>query len=170
MASTRNLPAASCACGNVELEMTGAPIVVVTCYCDSCQQGGRLIEALPNAPPVLESDGGTAYLAFRKDRFRCSKGAALLKGLKLRKPSATNRVIATCCNSAMFLNFDDSKHWVDIYRARLRGASPPLHLRICTRFRPDGPPLPNDVPHFPGYPFRFLARLLGARFAMLIGS
>jgi hypothetical protein len=167
--SPRNPTTAACACGNVELEMTGTPITVVVCYCDCCQEGGRRIEALPNAPAILDPDGGTPYIMFRKDRVRCSKGAALLKSLKLQEQSVTNRVVATCCNSAMFLNFDDNKHWVDVYRPRLRGESPPLQMRICTKFRPAGHSLPIDVPGYPGYPFRFLARLLVTRLAMLLG-
>jgi hypothetical protein len=161
---------ATCACGNVEIEMVGAPIVVVNCYCDCCQDGGHRIEALPNARAVVDPDGGTPYIAFRKDRVRCSKGAALLKGLKLSEQSVTNRVIATCCNSAMFLNFDDSKHWVDVYRSRLRGKSPPLQMRICTKFKATDQPFPDGVPSYPGYPISLLARLLVARFSMLFGG
>jgi hypothetical protein len=168
-ASLANKTTAVCACGKVELEMDGAPIIVVVCYCDDCQEGGRRIEALPHAPPVLDSDGGTPLLVFRKDRVRCSKGTTLLKSLKLNERSATNRVIATCCHSAMYLNFDDGKHWLDVYRPRLRGESPPVEMRVCTKFKPAGDPLPNDIPSFPGFSFRFLARLLGARFAMMLG-
>src|SRR6185437_6203938 len=60
--SPLNTASASCACGNVELELRGPPIMIVSCYCDSCQEGGRRIEALPNAPPVLQPDGGTPYI------------------------------------------------------------------------------------------------------------
>jgi hypothetical protein len=160
---------AACACGEVELEMVGAPIIVVTCYCDCCQDGGHRIEALPNAPTVVDPDGGTPYIVFRKDRVRCSKGAGLLQSLKLNGQSVTNRVIATCCNSAMFLNFDDSKHWVDVYRSRLRGTSPPPQMRVCTKFKATDQPFPDNVPSYPGYSISFLARLLVARFSMLLG-
>jgi hypothetical protein len=66
----------------------------VVCYCDSCQEGAREIEALTNAPPVLGSDGGTAYIAYRKDRVAYSKGFELLKGYKIDEKSATSRVVA----------------------------------------------------------------------------
>jgi len=144
--------------------------MIVSCYCDSCQEGGRRIEALPNAPPVLQPDGGTPYIVLRKNRVRCLKGAPYLKSFKLSGRSATNRVVATCCNSAMLLNFDDGKHWVDVYRPRLRGACPPLQMRVCTKFKPDGPPLADDVPIYPGHSFKFLGRLLAARIAMWVGS
>ena len=107
------------------------------CYCDDCQKGARQIEALPNAGAVADPDGGTPYILYRKDRFACTKGADLLKSYKLKQTSATNRVVATCCNSAMFVNFDRGPFWVTAYRARFHGDLPPLQLRICTKFKPN---------------------------------
>ncbi|SEE62226.1 Uncharacterized conserved protein [Rhizobiales bacterium GAS191] len=159
---------ASCSCGSVELEAIGAPIASVVCYCDDCQEGSRQIEASPSARPVQDPDGGTAYILYRKDRVTCSRGALLLKRHKIRETSATNRVIATCCNSAMFLNFDDGKHWIDVYRARFQGHIPPLEMRICTRFKPENGDIPGDLPSYSAFPLKFLAKLLGARIAMLL--
>ena len=160
---------ATCACGSVEFEAVGAPIVCVACYCDDCQEAARQIEALPQAGPVQELDGGTACVVYRKDRVRCTKGADLLTRHKLREASPTNRLVATCCNSAMLLNFDDAKHWVDLYRSRLQGDIPPLQMRVCTRFKPGAGELPGDIPSYPGFAFSFLAKLLAARLAMLLG-
>ena len=70
---------AACACGGVELEAFGWPIVSAVCYCDDCRKGADLIEALPGAGVVRDPDGGTAYILFRKDRIACSKGADLLR-------------------------------------------------------------------------------------------
>jgi hypothetical protein len=159
---------ASCSCGSVELEAIGAPIVGAVCYCDDCQEGARQIEALPNAGSVQDLDGGTAYIVFRKDRVKCTRGTQFLKSHKIREKSVTNRVIATCCNSAMFLNFDDSKHWVNVYRARIKGNVPPLHMRICTKYRSKNGDIPSDVPSYSGYPLKLLAKLLAARIAMLL--
>jgi hypothetical protein len=159
---------ASCSCGSVELEAIGAPITSVACYCDDCQEGSRRIEALPNARPVQDPDGGTAYVLYRKDRVKCSRGALLLKSYKITEKSATNRVVATCCNSAMFLNFDDGKHWVDVYRSRFKGDLPPVQMRICTKFQPANCAVPTDVPGYSRFPLKFLAKLLGARIAMLL--
>jgi hypothetical protein len=167
MSETRKaVTTARCACGSVEFEATGAPIVSVVCYCDDCQEAGRRIEALPNAPPARDGDGGTAYLVYRKDRVKCARGAQLLKGTKLKEKSATCRVVAGCCNSAMILNFDDAKHWVDLYRARVEGDAPPLQMRVCTRFSPGD--VPHDVPGYPSFPLGFLAKLLAAKIAMLL--
>ena len=160
---------ATCACGGVELRAYGRPIVSSVCYCDDCQKGSGQIETLPNAGAVRDPDGGTAYLLYRKDRIECSKGAERLKGYKLKESSVTNRVVATCCNSAMFVNFDRGPHWVSAYRARFRGELPPLQLRICTKFKPDGVILPDDLPNHRGYAPGLIAKLLAARVAMLLG-
>ncbi len=118
---------------------------------------------------MRDDDGGTAYILFRKDRFNCAKGADLLKGYKLKDTSKTNRMVATCCNSAMFMNFDKGPHWISAYRARFRGALPPLQMRICTKSRPENVVLPADVPSYPGYPAALIFKLLASRLAMLIG-
>lgn len=160
---------ARCACGTVELEAIGEPITRVVCHCDDCQAGARQIEVLPNAASVSEPDGGVGYLVYRKDRVRIRKGNELLRAYKIRENSATNRMVATCCNAAVMLTFDDSKHWVDVYRERIIGNAPPLQMHICTRYRQGGD-LDSTVPSFPRYPLRFLAKLLAARMTMLLGA
>ncbi|MDL2400027.1 GFA family protein [Rhizobium mayense] len=160
---------ATCSCGSVELKAFGKPIVSSVCYCDDCQKGAEQIESLPNAGAIRDSDGGTGYILYRKDRFDCSKGAELLKGYKLKETSATNRVVATCCNSAVFMNFDRGPHWVSAYRARFRGELPPLQFRICTKFKPDNTILPDDVPSYRSYAPGLIVRLLASRVAMLLG-
>jgi hypothetical protein len=159
---------ARCSCGSVELEAIGAAITSVACYCGDCQEGSRQIEALPDARPVRDSDGGTAYVLYRKDRVECSRGVQFLQSYKIREKSATNRVVATCCNSAMFMNFDDNKHWVPVYRARFQGEVPPLEMRICTKFKPDSSDVPSDVRSYSTFPLKFVAKLVAARIAMLL--
>jgi len=160
---------ATCSCGAVELKAFGRPIVSNVCYCDDCRKGSEQIEALPNAVAVRDPDGGTAYILYRKDRIACSKGAEFLRSYKLKESSPTNRVVAACCNSAMFLNFDRGPHWVSAYRVRFHGELPPLQWRICTKFKPDGTALPDDVPNYRGYPPGLIMKLLTARVAMLLG-
>ena len=160
---------ATCACGRVELEAVGRPIVSSVCYCDDCRKGSERIEALPNAHAVREPDGGTAYILYRKDRIACRKGAELLEEFKLKETSITNRVFAGCCNSAMFMNFDRGPHWVSAYRARFHGELPPVQMRICMKSKPDGVVLPDDVPSYKGYPPGLIVRLLATRVAMLLG-
>jgi hypothetical protein len=143
--------------------------VCSVCYCDDCQKGADQIETLPGAGAVRDPDGGTAYILYRKDRIECSKGAELLSSYKLKEASVTNRVVAVCCNSAMFMNFDRGPHWVSAYRARFHGALPPLQLRICTKFKPDGVVLRDDVPSYQGYSPGLVAKLLASRVAMFLG-
>jgi hypothetical protein len=159
---------ARCSCGRVEYRATGRPIVSLVCFCNDCQAGSRQLEALPGAGLVRDPDGGTAYIVFRKDRVQRARGVELLQSHKLREGSATNRVAASCCNSPMVMWFDDAKHWVPVYRTRFVGAVPDAEMRICTRSAPDGSGS-SDVPGYPGYPIRLLAKLLAARLAMLVG-
>lgn len=159
----------SCACGRVSLEARGAPIVRAVCYCDDCQKGAHQIEALPGAPRILDADGGTDLVLFRKDRVSVAKGEELLKPYKLKDASTTKRVVAACCNSAIYLGFDDSKHWYSMYRKPMRGDLPPVQYRLNTRFKPTADPLPADAPAYRSFPLSFIGKLLGARFAMMFG-
>lgn len=158
----------SCACGKVECVATGTPIAVAACHCDDCQAGSRQIEQLPNAAPVRATDDGTEYVLYRKDRFACVKGSEWLRDLRLKESSPTRRVVAGCCNSAMYLDFEKG-HWISAYRARLQAAAPPLQMHIQTRFRPQSEPLPDAAPAHRAFSFLLLARLLLARIAMLVG-
>jgi hypothetical protein len=158
---------ARCSCGSVEIEAFGTPITSVVCYCDSCQEGSRQIEALTKAVPILGPDGGTAYILYRKDRVKYSKGAELLKGYRIEEKSTTSRVVATCCSSAMVMRFDDAKHWVPVYRARFQGDVPPLQWRICTKFKPENAVVPTDIPGSTMYPAGFMWKLLTSKLSML---
>ena len=158
----------SCICGSVLLETFGPPIITVACHCSDCRAAARQIEALPEAAPVLDLCGGTAFLLFRKDRIQPARGADMLRGLKLKPSSATSRYIATCCNAMMYLGFDDSKHWVSMNRDRFVGDVPPLRMRVCTGTLPSEA-LPTDLPCYPSYPMRFIARLILAGLLMRLG-
>jgi hypothetical protein len=161
---------ARCVCGSVNIEAFGPPIASVVCYCDSCQEGSRRIEALTKAAPILGLDGGTGYILYRKDRIQYSKGADLLKDYKLDQKSTTNRVVASCCNSAMVMRFDDAKHWVPIYRERFQGESPAPQWRICTKFKLENAQIPTDAPSSAMYPSGFVWKLLTSKLAMVFGG
>jgi hypothetical protein len=164
----QTLATASCRCGNVEIKLFGTPITSVVCYCDDCQNGSRQIENLPNAEPILDSNGGATYALYRKDRIQCSKGAEFLRGYKIKDASATSRFVATCCNSFMNMSFDDARHWVPVHRARIQPDAPPLRMRICTKFKSGSGDLPGDVPSYPGYPLKFMGKLIAAWIPMLL--
>ena len=152
-----------CACGKVEIAAVGAPILTVACHCQDCWDGGRRIEALPEAPRIVDADGGTGYVLYRKDRISSVRGAELLQSHKLKAQSITNRVVASCCNSGLYVNFDRGPHWVSVYRARLGAAAPPLEMRINTRSKA----VDGGVPSHEGFPIKVAVKLVAARIAML---
>jgi hypothetical protein len=158
----------SCACGQVVCEAAGEPILSAVCYCEDCQAAGAQIEALPGAARIRDDDGGTCLMIYRDDRFRCVSGEDLLVAHKLQDKSPTRRMVASCCNSGMFLKFAPG-HWVSAYRTRFSGDLPPIEMRTCVRRRRSASPLPDDAPAYPGFPPQLIFKLLGARIAMWLG-
>jgi hypothetical protein len=167
MAKSLKQHVARCRCGAVELKATGRPIVANVCYCADCQAAARQIAALSDSSKVADFDGGTEFLLFRKDRIACSKGAEHLRPFRLKDTSATRRMIASCCESAMYMAFDDSRHWVSAFRQRFVGDVPPLEMRICTKARTSGEPLDQSIPSHASYPSGMMVRLLGSMLAMI---
>lgn len=157
---------ASCTCGNVRFEAVGNPFLANACYCGDCRAAAAAIGNLPGASSPAEADGGTEYLLYRKDRIACTKGESLLVPMRLDPKSATKRLIAGCCNSAMAMAFDDSRHWVSAYRRRFENSPPPIELRICMGDARAVNSRPDNVPTFKGYPARMMFKLVGARLAM----
>ncbi len=158
----------SCVCGRVRCQAVGTPILSAVCYCDNCQAGGRQIEALHNAARVLDADGGTPYLTYRDDRFSVIAGADLLVGYKIKDGAPTQRFVASCCNSGLFLKFGPG-HWVSAYRARFNGDLPPIEMRTQTKYRQAASDIPHDAPKYRKFPVKLFRKLLTSRIAMLIG-
>ena len=159
-----------CACGTVKCVWRGAPIGTAVCYCDDCQAAARQIEALPSAPPVVDPDGGTALTLFHARRFEVMRGADQLNAHKLRPESVTSRMVAQCCNSAMYLAFDKGPYWVSVLRNRLEGELPPIEFRQLTRYRTSSLPFPDALPRSPGFAPRFVFRVLWKGLAGLFGK
>lgn len=159
---------ASCACGRVRCEGVGTPIVSAVCYCGDCQAGGQLVEALPGAAPVRDPDSGTPYLTYRDDRFACVAGTDLLIGYKLSDKAPTERFVASCCNSGMYLKFGPG-HWVSAYRLRFAEPLPPIEMRTNIARRQSALPLPQDAPASRKFPLKLFRRLLGSWVAMRLG-
>jgi hypothetical protein len=67
----------------------------------------------------------------------------------------------------MYLDFEKG-HWLSVYRTALRGDVPPPEMRVHTKSRPAGTDLPDDVPSYSGFSFKFMAKLSGAWIAMLL--
>src|SRR5512146_2420126 len=147
------------------MKATGAPIVSAICHCEDCQAGGRIIEALPHAPRVLDDYGGAPYLTYRDDRFSVTEGSELLQGIKLSDPAPPTRFVASCCNSGMYLKHPPG-WWVSTYRTRYTGDVPPATMRNKVK---DASTVPHDIPVKNGFPLGLIARLLAARIAMAFG-
>jgi len=165
----KDVRVSQCSCGRVRCEAVGEPIVSAVCYCSDCQAGGHQIEALEGATPVLDPDGGTPYLTYRDDRFACVEGAELLVGYKLGEKAPTQRFVASCCNSGMFIKYGPG-WWVSAYRTRFAEPLPPIEMRNKVARRLSSLPLPADAPAFQSFPGRLFWRLFKARGAMLIGK
>lgn len=156
----------TCCCGQVVLEVRGAPIVSAECLCSDCRHAGEILESLPGAPSMLDDRGATRFVMYRKDRVRCRHGADFLREHRLSVKSRTRRVVASCCNTPMFLEYTRG-HWLSMYGNRWpAGQLPALETRVMTRSRRDGVVLPDDVPNPDVATLRLLARLLAARLAM----
>lgn len=157
---------ARCNCGNVTVETSGSPIMTVACYCESCQKAGHYLERLPDAPGILDGDGGTHFLMCRKDRVRCLDGQEHLSEHRLNPDSSTRRVIAQCCNSTMFLEFEKG-HWLSLYKNRFASDDqPPLDMRTMTIDRRPGVSFNDDIPSPKKHTPRFMWNLIKAWAAM----
>lgn len=156
----------TCKCGQVSLALRGEPILTADCTCSSCRTAGALLEKLPGAEPVLDQYGATRLVLYRKDRFACLHGDEHLREFRLRTDSTTRRVVAICCNSAMFLDFTKG-HWIDIYGQRwLPGAMPQPELRTMTMDLPEGTMLPDNIPNARRQSLTFFVKLFWAWIAM----
>lgn len=160
------ITALACACGQVQLEAERAPIISTECHCNSCRAAGAQLEAAPAAPPILEANGGTRFILYRKDRVNFLKGAELLREFRLTPQAPTRRVIANCCNTPVFLEFENG-HWLSLYSGLWpQGALPPPDLRTMTSDLPNDAALADDVPSGKRQTALFYAKLLRAWIAM----
>jgi hypothetical protein len=155
-----------CACGQVRLEAKGAPITCAECHCDSCRAAAIRLQAIAGAPCVQEANGGTRYVLYRKDRVGLTDGADLLRSFRLAPAARTRRVVASCCNTPVFLEFQGG-HWLSLYGSLWpAGTLPRLEERTMTDDLPDPTVLPDDVSNMRRQSGRFFVKLLGAWIAM----
>lgn len=157
--------AAVCHCGAVRMEISGAPILSVICQCASCQEAGKRIAAVPDAPATLDAHSGTPFVMYRKDRISCVSGGDQLETQRLKPDSPTRRMVSRCCHSAMFLEFQKG-HWLSVYRGRLGAYAPAPEMRVMTADTPADVDLPGDMPNLAKHNGRFMWRLLTAWVAM----
>ena len=124
------------------------------------------MQQLESAPPVLTDYDATPFVMYRKDRVVFLTGKDRLKSFRLAPDSSSERVIATCCNTPIFLEFKGG-HWLSLYgRLWPEGTCPPLEMRTMVSDLPDGAALPDDVPNAKKQSLGFFAKLFGAWVAM----
>lgn len=151
-----------CACGRLQLNVEHTPIVSVACCCTSCRTAGRRLRAWPGAPSFVEADGTTPFVLYRKDRVHFAAGADLLREFRLTPESKTRRVIASCCHTPVFLEFQGG-HWLSLYGCLWPpGAQPAVQMRTMTVDLPPGVVLSDDIPNGKRQPLSFILGLLGA--------
>lgn len=159
----------SCQCGTVAFDAQGQPILTAVCYCDDCQEAARIIEEDGDGPPVVDTDGGTTLALYRKDRFTCIDGAEKVVPHRLRPDSTTVRYVASCCNSALNIGFDNGPFWVSVMTDRMAEPKPGIEARIKTAFRTSTLPFADNAPVHRNYPLWMVARLIRTRIAMMFG-
>ena len=158
----------SCQCGKAVLEVRGKHIISVACYCDDCQEAAQKLATLSaaNTSGILEDDDGTQFVLYRKDRVTCIKGAETLKEYRLTSNSTTRRVIATCCNTPMFLEFEKG-HWLSIYNKRFTLSNQPaVEQRTMTKYKRADVQFTDTIPSPPSHTYSFIWKLMMAWAAM----
>ena len=158
--------ALACRCGTVRLAVHGAPIIAAECHCDSCRAAARRLGDRPGAPDVRAANGGVPYALYRKDRVRFLAGTEALQGFRLTPASKTRRVVAGCCATPIFTEFE-SGHWLSLFASLWPGETRPApEIRTMTGDRPAGTVLDASVPNARRHTASFMLKLLGAWVAM----
>jgi len=156
----------SCACGKFHLEVEGEPFITAECHCKSCREGSARLSDLPLARPMTGANGGTPYVLYRKDRVRFPDGTALLRGYRLSEKAPTRRVVTTCCNTPVFLEFSGA-HWLSVYASLWDNATrPAMQIRTQTENVPEGTVLDDSLPAGGWTTAKFYGKLLGAWIVM----
>jgi hypothetical protein len=156
---------ASCRCGQVKIQLAGPPIMRVACYCASCRTAGQALAEEFGAPPVVDHNGGTDLVLYRKDRVTQTVGVGQLAERRLKPESPTRRMVATCCGAPMALDFTKG-HWLSVYRDRLPGEVPALEACVMTQDKLPTATLPANVPAYATHSGKTMGKLLSAWAAM----
>lgn len=155
-----------CACGQVRMAAAGAPLISPECYCNSCREAAGRMAALPGAPNVANAGGGTHFVCYRKDRLAFVAGQEQLRAFRLKPGAPTRRVIATCCNTPVFTEFE-AGHWLSLYAGIWpAGTAPAPEVRTQTGDLPEGQRLDGSVPAGIWPTARFYGLLLVSWIAM----
>lgn len=155
-----------CKCGQTRLEVEGDPIIVSECLCNSCRAAADRLAELPGADNILTAYGATPSAEYRKDRIRFVSGTENLREFRLSPDAGSRRVVATCCNTPVFLEMKGA-HWLSLYSHLWpEGERPHAEFRTMTGDLPDTSSLPKDMPNLKTHTVKFYAKLLAAWIGM----
>ncbi|EPJ9702019.1 GFA family protein [Pseudomonas aeruginosa] len=155
-----------CACGSTRLEVAGPPIIVTECLCDSCRAAAARLAKSAGAKNMLTPYGATSSALYRKDRVRIVSGAENLAEFRLTADAGTRRVVATCCNTPLFMEMKGA-HWLDLYlHLWPEAVRPKADVRTMVGDLFDPSVLPPDIPNLKSQSVSFYAKLLWAWIAM----
>jgi hypothetical protein len=155
-----------CACGATRLEVSGTPIIVTECVCDSCRAAAARLANLPGANNILTPYGATSCAEYRKDCVRIASGGERLAEFRLAADAGSRRVVATCCNTPIFLELKGA-HWLGLYLHLWPDAvRPKPDVRTMVGDLSDPSVLPTDIPNLKSQSVSFYAKLLWAWIAM----
>lgn len=156
----------TCKCGKVRLALAGRRLLSTKCHCTSCRSASERLQALPGLEPMEEADGGTPFVLYRKDRVRFESGAPMLGEFRLTPQAPTRRVVALCCNTPVFLEFE-SGHWLSLYSHLWPEAERPRpDIRTMMEDQKEGRLLGEDIKYGWRQTWGFYGKLLGAWIAM----
>ena len=110
----------SCLCGVVQFEITGEPITMTYCHCESCR---RWVGA-----PVM---GGCLY---KTDQVQIVKGEQSLSLFKRSEDSGSHRKFCQSCGSALF-NEHPGIHLTDVMATSIENFAfkPKLHTNYAEK-------------------------------------
>ena len=156
----------TCACGKFHLEVTGEPFITAECHCASCRSAAQRLAALPPSHPITAANGGVPYVLYRKDRVRFPDGTTELAEFRLSDTAPTRRVLTTCCNTAVFTEFE-AAHWLSLFAGLWPAETrPQMQIRTQTGDVAQGTVLDTSLPAGAMTTAGFYAKLLGAWIAM----
>jgi hypothetical protein len=147
-------------------EVRGEPFLVSECLCTSCRAAAERLARLPGSARILTPYAATPAAEYRKDRVKILTGVDTLQEFRLTPASGSRRVVATCCNTPMFLEMKGA-HWLSVYlHLWLTDQRPKPQLRTMTGDLPDPSHLPPDIPNLRTHSPAFYAKLFVAWAAM----
>ena len=136
--------------------------MVVECCCNSCRDAGeRFLKLSPDAS-TFAANGTVTFVMQRNDRLTIMTGEEYLAVHRLDETATTSRVLATCCNTPMYLQMKGG-HWASIYGTLWdEDQRPAPQMRTLTVDSPELSVLSNDIPNLKTHSITFYWRLFMA--------